>query len=152
MPSYYIYASNGGHVQDLNTHVLPRNSNIDKFVSSLPGKGIALKNEPGPTSDFETSDTWAAWMSGLGTGLVPSLSCDGSPGMNIQSFRFAFVTPFSKIPIAFSTDSVRINDSFGNGTLPAKIPVPGINDRGDILYGGLESTTELKGTVADLFS
>ena len=158
MPSYHIYASNAGKGEDSNVHILDKKSNIDNFVSSLPGKCIALKNEPNLSSDFDSSDAWAVWMAGLGTELVASLSWDSSTGKNIQSFRFAWVTPLSKSPVVFSSDSSCINSSFGPpipaGALPAKIPKPGINAVGDTLYGGLDLTAKpsLKGTVADVFS
>ena len=158
MSSYHIYASDAGKREDPDVHVLDANSNIDIFVGSLPDKGITLKTEPSLSADFESSDTWAVWMTGLGTGLVASLSWDSPTGKTIQSFRFAFVTPLSKSPVVFSSDSGCINSSFGPplpaGSLPAKIPVPGINTSGDTLCGGLDLTAKpsLKGTVADVFS
>ena len=156
---YHIYASNSGQSEAADVHVLAAGSSTDKFIASLPNKGIILESEPNNTANLDSSDLWAQWMSNLDPKGKFTLTWDSQTDKSVQSFQFGFATPFSSTKLTFGSSIGCINNAFGapattGGSSQARIPVPGIGTDGDMLYCGLDTAgmDTLSSTVADLFT
>lgn len=157
---YFIYSSKAGKTPGVDIQVLTAGSSTDNFVSSLEDQVIILKSSPDNTADIDSSDKWYQWLTKLDTSKeftgAFSLTVDDTTAKNIESFQFTFKAPWD---VTFSSSSDALNFSFGPPAeigpgSAARIPVPGLDQDGTMLYCGLDSsrTQVLKSTVKDLFA
>lgn len=150
---FYIYSSKAGKSPGESVQVLSRDTNTDKFVSSLKDQVIILEARPDPVGSFDSSDEWSKWLTKFNPTGELSLEVDDTAA--IRSFEFNFTAPWD---IKFRSSTDALNFSFGAPPVigtdkAARLPVPGVDQEGLMLYCGLvpSQNTVLKSTVRDLF-
>lgn len=151
---YYVYSSKAGKNPGATVQVLTPDTNTDKFVSSLKDQVIILEATPNPVADFDASDEWSKWLTKFDPKGKFSLKVDDTATKNIQSFEFKFTSPWD---MTFSSSTAALNFSFGAPAEleaeQARMPVPGLDQDGSMLYCGLDvsQTGVLTSTVKEIF-
>ncbi|KAH7006886.1 hypothetical protein EDB80DRAFT_842092 [Ilyonectria destructans] len=159
---YRFYSSKATHDGDDKFQTLDEGTNIDNFVIRLPKNRITLDSIPtGLDEDIQVDekDGLATWMTNLDGKGTLSLSLKPNPdpekGMDIVAFNFHFESLWN---VTFSSSSGALQFSFGSYLQDPlgnfKVPVPGLEEDGDMLYFGLDpkkTPSDLNSTVKGLF-
>ena len=161
---YTIYTSDSTVTPDpaINKK-LKDGSSANSFLDSLPGKTIVLESAPSPkppslppnSAKFDKSDLLQQWIVNIDPAAQLSLAVDTTSDQNILSFQASFSAPWS---MTFSSTMAALNYVFGppvpGGKEEAKVPVPGLDEKGLMLYAGLDpsQTSVLQSDVQQLFT
>ncbi|KAI0901553.1 hypothetical protein F4806DRAFT_490030 [Annulohypoxylon nitens] len=132
---------------------LVEGTGIDNFVSTLINQVMILKTLPTDSNlivPFDVSDNLATWMKFQDPAAEFSLSFDNASDKNIQSFGFHLTKPWG---LTFSSSTEALLFSFGPnvGLEGPRVPIPGVNEDGTMLYFGLDprysniATSTIKG-------
>jgi hypothetical protein len=155
---YYIYSSKAGKSPSDSVLVLTAGTNSDKFVTALKQLVIVLKASSTTDRYFDASDDWAQWLTKFDPDGKFSLKFDNPVNKNLESFAFHFSQPWDMV---FSSSAEALNFSFGppaalvpSNSPPARVPVPGIDKEGVMLYCGLKADCmdTIKTTVKEMFT
>ncbi|KAA8652935.1 uncharacterized protein ATNIH1004_001844 [Aspergillus tanneri] len=134
---FYVYSSDAGQSASNNKLILSPGIPIDKFVSSLKGKVVILKNQPKEPvyTPLDDSDLWKEWMGRFDTNATLNLMLDSNLKA-LQSFLFSFETPWGTL--SFDSSSQYLQSAFEKGVADTIGP-PGaaIDGTSPILYNGL---------------
>ncbi|KAF5656962.1 hypothetical protein FHETE_10691 [Fusarium heterosporum] len=154
---YTIYSSTAGQAPGDNVMILATGSSTDAFVGSMnTAKCIILTERPDPTASFDASDQTLQWLTSIDSGVTANLTLDDNN--NINSFAIQFQSPWS---LSFSSDETTLGTTFAPPGVPTtpvtpRIPIPGIDEAGDMLTLGLDftklSSDGISATVTDLFN
>ncbi|XXG94182.1 hypothetical protein Hte_000434 [Hypoxylon texense] len=148
---YTIYSSDSDTHSPDDSFVLPANTFIDKFVSCLETKSIALKTKPTPNSDtpFDGSDKLAEWFSRLDKAGTFSLLLDptlSDKEKALQEFTFKFTAPWG---LTFSSSAEALKSTFGEQG--STIEIPGVDEQLKLYCGLLPPDSDIKSIVKDAF-
>ena len=154
---YPIYSTESPKKGDFKVEA---DSNVDKFLAFLESQSIVLEKKPDPSAKVDSSDDLTKWFDNFGKTSQVTVNVEPSKKtQQIASLQFDFTMPWGDAPaLCFSSSSEAINFSFGApatlpGAGPARVPVPGIGDNGEVLCCGLDPNKTAKSirlTVADV--
>ncbi|PLN77512.1 hypothetical protein BDW42DRAFT_196492 [Aspergillus taichungensis] len=120
-------------------------SNIDKFLAFLESQSIVLEKKPDPSAKVDDSDDLKQWFDKFGKDSQITVNVEISEQtQQITSLEFGFTMPWDGSPtVCFSSSSEAIDFSFGGpatiqGAPSARVPIPGIDEDGKLLYCGLD--------------
>jgi hypothetical protein len=137
---YYIWSSKAQKIPGTKGHSLVPGTIEDTFVASLTNGFIILVSEPIDSNlvvDLDSTDELVKWLSILNSkrkgGYKFSLEFDKLK--NIKGFHFHLSKPWE---LTFSSTAKDLEFSFGPSA--SRIPAPGINEKGTLLYCGLNES------------
>ncbi|QKX64043.1 uncharacterized protein TRUGW13939_11216 [Talaromyces rugulosus] len=131
-------------------------SNLDKFLEFLPNRCFCIQDASSSLSKFHQSDLWLDWLKEVGPGAKAFVKLTGTEDRQIENFQFTFNLPWEgKKFVHFSSSQSALGYSFSGSTdIQSRIPRPGIDTEGKLLYCGLDvakTSESITTNVRELF-
>jgi hypothetical protein len=156
---FIIYSSVAKKGNTGSIKTLTANTNIDNFVRQLSTSSLVFPKAPNSSSaetiSLDTSDITFKWLTLLDPNGTVSAGFHDATTQDIDNFQVHMAAPWDLVFSSAATSLVTTFGSKGSEALApvSKVPVPGLEDDGNLLYMGLDpTTTPVTATVKEVFA
>ncbi|OJJ87728.1 uncharacterized protein ASPGLDRAFT_118417 [Aspergillus glaucus CBS 516.65] len=121
-------------------------SNLDDFLKFLPKQRFGIQDASSSLSQFHHSDLWLKWLKEVDPSVKAFVNLSGTQDRQIDTFQFRFNLPWpGAASVGFSSSHSALEYSFSRPdqqdsieSIHSRIPRPGIDTEGKLLYCGLD--------------